>query len=52
MSRENILFSNIHKLSNFLVKPKPGVINLVGPVNESLNEIYLVRVRGEVEIIS
>ena len=34
------------------MKPQPGVINLVGPINESLNETHFVRVWGEAEIIS
>ena len=38
--------------SDVLVKPKLGVINLIGFINEGLNETHFVRVRGEAEMIS
>ena len=38
--------------SDVLVKPKLGVINLIGFINESPTETHFVRVRGEAEMIS
>ena len=52
MSREKIHFYDISTFVNVFVKPYPSVINLVGPINESLNETHFVRVRGEAEMIS
>ena len=37
-------------LSDVLVKPKPGVIKFVGPINESFHETHFIRVRGKAKI--
>ena len=52
MSRKKILFKDILRLSDVLAKPQPGVINLVGPINESFNETHFIRVRGKAKHIS